>query len=354
MWRLKWCLRLPAVLLSLLLLFLLPACGKEEAGAAPQGPSVRVAAVVPLGTGPAIEVAGRVEGKEEVRLAFKVGGIVQSIAVEAGDAVRAGQILASLDPVEFRAHVDQARAEADKASRDLARAEQLNSKGVVSIQAMQDARSQHSVAQAALESARFNLEHAVIVAPADGVVLAKLAEARETVAAGIPVLSFSRADSGWVLRAGLADRLAVQVQAGDPVVVTLDALPATPLQGRVARLGAASDPLTGTVEAEITLDPGAQSLVSGWIGRAQIQASHPAASANTLMIPANAVLEASGRSAHVYVWESQGSTVRRTPVTVGAIIGERVEVLEGLQAGQQVVSEGAAWLRDGATVVVIR
>lgn len=341
--------------LFLALSLLLIACSKQEP-AATNTPApvqtVRVTAVAPLGASAAIPVAGRVEGKEEVRLAFKVGGIIQSIAVDAGDSVKAGDVLASLDPVEIRANARQAQTAADKAQRDLARAEQLNRQGVVSTQGLQDARSQYSMAQAALESARFNLEHAVIVAPSDGVVLAKLAEARETVAAGMPVLSLGRADSGWVIRAGLADRLAVQVQAGDAVDITLDALPAKPLQGRVARLGAASDPRSGTVEAEITVEPAGNKLVSGWIAHAQIHASRPAVQPDALAIPVNAVLEAADSKAHVFVWDKSTGTVQRADISIGALVGEQVVVLSGLQAGQAVVSEGAAWLRDGATVLV--
>jgi multidrug efflux system membrane fusion protein len=348
--------RVNKIHLLLVLLPLLVACNKQETASPATQPAaaqaVRVTAVATLGASTAIPVAGRVEGKEEVRLAFKVSGIIQSITVDAGDSVKAGQVLASLDPVEIRANAEQAQTGADKARRDLTRAEQLNKQGVVSTQVLQDTRSQHSIAQAALESARFNLEHAVIVAPADGVVLAKLAEARETVAAGVPVISLGRADSGWVIRAGLADRLAVQVQPGDAVDIEVDALPASTLHGQVARLGAASDPRTGTVEAEITVDPAGHALVSGWIAHARIQASRPDVRPDALVIPANAVLEASSNRAHVYVWDKSTSTVQRADISVGALIGEQVVVTGGLQAGQQVVSEGAAWLRDGAAVVV--
>ncbi len=344
---------MPRFPLALAFFALLAGCGNETTPpvAAPQ--PVRVTPAGPMSTVNYIDISGRIEGKEELKLAFKIGGIIQEMPVNAGDVVRPGQELARLDQVEINAQVRNAEEQAEKTARDLARAEQLNRKGVVSTQAMQDARSQFSMAQAALDAARFNQQHARIIAPSAGVVLAKLAESRENVAAGTPVISLNRADSGWVLRAGLADRQAVQVHPGDLVEVSLDAYPNRTLKGKVLRLGAASDPQTGTVEAEIGLDAPALRLVSGWIGRARI---HTAIDnhAKALVVPLNAVLEASGERGHVYVVEGNPSRAKRIDIRLGHLHGEQVVVLDGLTEGAQVVSEGAAWLSEGSLVNVIK
>lgn len=335
------------------LVMLLCACHQDTPPAESTRQPVRLATVAPLQSPSFIDVSGRVEGKEELKLAFKVSGIIQQISVDTGDQVQPGQELARLDLVEINAQVRSAEEQAQKAARDLARAEQLNHKGVVSTQVMQDARSQFSMAQATLDSARFNLQHARIIAPSAGIVLAKLAESRETVAAGTPVISLNRADSGWVLRAGLADRQAVQVKPGDAVEVSLDAFPHAPLQGQVARLGASSDPRTGTVEAEIALNTAGRPLVSGWIGLARIH-TREGQGPRPLAVPVNALLEASGERAHVYVVDARDATAHRVDIRLGELRGEQVEVLEGLSAGQQVVSEGAAWLSDGTRVNVVK
>lgn len=344
---------MPRLPLAVALCTLLFGCSQESAPPVAATQPVRVSQVAPLTASSYIDISGRIEGKEELKLAFKISGIIQEIPVNAGDVVRPGQELARLDQVEINAQVRNAEEQADKAARDLARAEQLNRKGVVSTQAMQDARSQFSMAQAALDAARFNQQHARITAPSAGVVLAKLAESRENIAAGMPVISLNRADSGWVLRAGLADRLAVQVHPGDQVDISLDAYPDKSLKGEVLRLGAASDPQTGTVEAEIGIQAPDLKLVSGWIGRARI---HTATDSHTqaLAVPLNAVLEASGERGHVYVAEGNPARAKRVEVRLGHLRGEQVEVLEGLNEGMQVVSEGAAWLSEGSPINVIK
>src|SRR5678815_22976 len=97
------------------------------------------------------------------------------------------------------------------------------------------------MAEAALNSAQFNWSYAAIVAPRDGTVLRRLAEEREVVAAGAPVLVIGAQDSGFVVRTGLADREIVQVRIGDVVHVRLDALPDAKLDGKVTEIASAAD-----------------------------------------------------------------------------------------------------------------
>src|SRR5262249_8401543 len=157
-----------------------------------------------------IRTNGVIANKDEMRLSFKVGGVIRQIAVQEGDRVRRGQKLAEIEQTEINAQVEQARAVAEKAERDLARGERLFGDKVISLEQLQDLRTQASVSQAALDSAKFNWGYAAIVAPRDGTVLRKLAEDRELVAAGAPVIVLGSQDRGFVLRAGLADRDIVQ------------------------------------------------------------------------------------------------------------------------------------------------
>src|SRR6185503_1906869 len=98
----------------------------------------------------------------------------------------------------------------EKAKRDASRGERLYADKVVSLEQLQDLRTQAAVAEAALNSARFNWNYAAIVAPRDGTVLRRLAEERELVAPGAPVLVLGGQDRGFVVRAGLANREILQ------------------------------------------------------------------------------------------------------------------------------------------------
>ena len=176
--------------------FLLPlaaACAREASGeGAPPAEDVvpvRTAAVSEDAVSEAIRATGTLAAKEEVQLSFKIGGIVQRVYVDEGQPVRAGQLLATLDPAEIDAQVTRARTGAETAQRDLARARSLYADSVATLEQLQDATSGAQAAQAELRIAAFNRQHARIVAPASGTVLRRVAEEGELASPGAPVLT---------------------------------------------------------------------------------------------------------------------------------------------------------------------
>ena len=110
---------------------------------------------VEAGTGPAasaIRTNGIVANKDEFKLSFKVGGVIKRIAVNEGDTVRAGQRLAQIEQTEIDAEVEQARQAHDKALRDAQRGERLYADKVISLEQLQDLRTQTAVSEAAFPS----------------------------------------------------------------------------------------------------------------------------------------------------------------------------------------------------------
>ncbi len=296
-----------------------------------------------------IVATGTVAPADEAALGFKIGGVIERIGVDAGDLVRAGQMLATLDLREIDAGLAKARSGEAKAERDLARARRLYTDSVVTLAQLQDAETAAELARADLETVAVNRRYAVIVAPASGVVLRRAAEPGENIEAGATVLvvGSSGAGRGNVLEIGLADRDAVSVRKGDPAVARFDALPGREFAGRVARIGAAADPLTGTYEVEIALD--GDGLAAGLVGRAEIR---PARGAPATLVPIEAVLEADGAEATVYALSADGKRAERRRVTVAFIAGSRVAVAGGLEGATRVLTDGAAYLDDGAAVRV--
>lgn len=295
---------------------------------------------------------GLVGSQEEYRLGFKTGGLISRMLVEAGDTVRAGQTMATLDTTELDAQVRQISENLNKAKRDATRAETLFKQGVLAEQVAQDARTQVAMLESNLSAARFNRQQAVIVSPANGVVLQRLAEAREVTAPGTPVLVVSRADQGWILRVGLNDQAATRVKVGDTALVRINAYPGQTLNSRVKEVGAASDPRTGTVTVTLAL-PNVSGIkyIAGQVGEAQLLSATNTSQA--LTIPLGALLEGDQRRAKVYVLDSQNKAQLKI-IETGVIQGDRVVVTAGLQAGQRVVSEGAAWLNPGMPVRVLK
>lgn len=331
---------------------LVAACRRGDAAVANDGPRpipVEVAAVELRDVAPPVSVTGAVSGKEEVALAFSVGGVVARIAVDEGSIVRAGQLLAELSATPVASEVAKAEQARDKAERDLARVRTLHADSIATTEQLQDATTALTVAEQNVRIARFSLEHAVIRAAASGVVLRRMAEPNQVVAAGTPILVLRSARRGVVLRAGLPDRDAVRVRLGDAATVTFDALPGESFDARVTQRASAASAATGTYDVELTLEPRAESLASGLVGRAEIRTRGQGA---LPMVPLGALVEADGDSAMLFVVTGDSARGVRRRVRVGHVVGEMVVVASGVTPGERVVVRGAAFLDDSTRLVV--
>jgi multidrug efflux system membrane fusion protein len=337
-------------LLTMLLSLALAACARGRTAAPPvaDAVAVRVAPVSVDSLAPPVTATGALGPKEEVSLSFKVGGVVSRIFVDEGRAVRAGDTLAQLDLSEIDAAVVRARSAAEKAERDLARAKRLYADSVATLEQAQNAQTGRDVAHAELETTLFNRRYAVIVAPASGLILRRSAEPGELVPAGKAILTLGSHARGVVVRAGLADREVVRIRRGDRAVVRFDALPDRTFDGAVTEIAGAADAMTGTYRVDVAL-PAASGLASGLIGRVEIR---PAAARALMLVPIDALLEADGASATVYALAPDGRHAQRRTVSIAFLAGDRVAIASGIEGVAAVITDGAAYLDDGAAVVV--
>lgn len=331
---------------------ILHGCAVSESPAvtAEQRVPVRVASVESALLDATLHAVGSVAPRDEVRLSFKTPGVVASIDVREGDLVRQGQVLAVLEQAEVDAAIRQASAATAKAERDLARARALYADGVATKEQLQDLTTAYQMARAAQDSAEFNARFTRIEAPADGVVTRRLGEPRELVAAGQPLLVVGSTGRGWVVHASLTDRDVVRVRHDDPAVVSLDAYPGREFTGRVTRIGAAADAATGTFRMEVTVDTGDIRLAQGLVARVEVRDGRETARP---VVPLTALLEADSGKAVVYVVDAPQMLARRVVVQTGRFAGDRVEIASGLEPGQRVVIDGAAYLQEGDTVRVL-
>jgi membrane fusion protein, multidrug efflux system len=296
-----------------------------------------------------VRAVGLLTPKDEIRLSFNVSGVLDSIPIEEGQAVKAGNLLAELKQTETDASVDQANQNVLKAQRDLARSQALLADGVATEEQVQDLTTAYKVASAQQRGVKFNAEHARIVATADGVVLRKLAERNELVQAGQTVLVLGGAGRGWIVRLGLADRDVVRMHPGDSVQVGFDAWPGTPFIGQVSNIASAADPATGTFAVEVQVQPGNVRFVQGLVAKVALT---PHGAATGQIIPVQALLEANDKEAGVFVLDPGQPVVHRVTVQIGHMHHGDVEIKGGLTADAQVVIDGAAFLDNGDTVRV--
>jgi len=343
----------PLLTASLLLSVMVTLAACNKAGSTTSTSSARAveAATVRAGTvSERLRIVGVLAPKDEVRLSFKTGGVIEAITVEEGSVVRRGQVLASLRSTEVDAQVRQAREAAEKAQRDLIRGRALLADEVATREQVEDLSTLAESARAGLSAAIFNARYARIEAPGDGVVLRKLAQANELIQAGQPVLSVSSLDRGWIVRGSFADRDVVRVRRGDSAEVTLDAFPGRKFAGRVQEVGSSADPQTGTFNVEFRIDPAGAAFASGMVAKLAMNRA-PVGASSLPVVPLTALIAANGDEA--YVFTLNGDIAQRRTVRLGAMDALHATVLDGIAVGERLVTEGAAYLNDGDHIRVV-
>lgn len=324
------------------------ACSQAEKTAQTPPPApVEAVAVRSPSDGAILAATGPLERRREMTLSFRIGGVITALNVDDGDVVRAGQVLASLDPAGVAAAQTQADVEVERAQRDLARDQTLFDKGFISAQRLDDRKSALRAAQARAGSAAFDRRWARLVSPASGVVLQRTAQSGEVVQPGQAVLRIADETSPLTLRAPLADRDVIRVRVGQSASVRIDGLP-TVVPGRVSRVGERAGPQTGAVDVEIEL-LGAHPLRSGQMATAEI-AVGAAPTSPMSRVPAEAILEADGKRAFVFVVEKD--VARRRAVAFGGFDGDDA-LVSGLPAGARVITAGAGFVGEGEKVQVV-
>ncbi|MCF4166064.1 efflux RND transporter periplasmic adaptor subunit [Zavarzinia compransoris] len=339
---------------AVLALTALAACGDGKAQSA-EGTETppRPVAVAPAVLAPHaddIRGSGFVAYKRELAMSFKIGGVAKDFSVDVGDIVAADQSLAVLDTAEIDAQWREAVANVEKAQRDVARVAPLVENGYASKARLDDARTMLKLAIAGRDSVAFNRSLAEIRAPAAGVILSRMIEPGQIVPAGQPVLTLGDRDSGQVVKVGIADREVVKIALGDVAEVRLPGIE-TPAAARVSRIAPKGDMRTGAFMVELSLDDESLVVPSGLVAEVAIRPK-AAGAARVVMIPASAILEGFGAEGSVYVVDPETSSVVRRRVLFGSLSGEDVIIRDGLAPGEQVVSAGAGYLRDGDPVTV--
>jgi RND family efflux transporter MFP subunit len=234
--------------------------------------------------------------------------------------------------------------------RDYKRAENLYLDSVATLELKQNAATALDVAKSTLAVAQFNLQHSSIVAPGNGIILKKLAKENELVASGYPAFLFGSEGKYWKVKTGLPDKDVIKINRGDSAIVTFDAYPTVKFRATVDQVGEMANPYTGTFDTELLLDGTGYRLASGFVAGVDI---FPSESRVFTMVPVGSIVGADGKEGYVYV-VNDSSTARKIKISIEAVPGD-VAAVKGVPEGiTEVVSEGAAYLRDGMKVTVIR
>jgi len=277
----------------------------------------------------------------ESSLSFRVPGVIAAVAVDVGDRVRPGRLLAELDPVDYELRRLRRLYESDNVSRTDFDA---------AFTAAESAAAQVDSTERRLDLARRQVDYTRLAAPVEGAIADVLIEANEAVAAGQPVLvlaSGAAPEVGFVVPEGLIR----QVREGSRAAVVFDAIPGERFAGVVTEVGVMATAAGTTFPVTVRLDADSIGIRSGMAAEVAL-AFDPGGAAERFVVPTHAVAEdRDGR--FVYVAEVAGdglATVRRRAVSVGAFASGGIDIVDGLADGDAVVTAGMSRLRDGDTV----
>lgn len=293
-----------------------------------------------------VGISGIVEPIRRVFVNSQLSGEVREVRAEEGDRVGAGSLLARLDDRQLRAELSAAESAWEVADAALRRAEALRASEVITQAEFEERRSAHAAAEARLEQVRTQLGYTDVRAPITGMVSERDVEVGHVVSPQTRLFTVDDL-STLVVRVRASERDVVLLSAGQPVEVVLDAFPGRPVEGRIRRIFPSADPETRLVPVEVALSgEAARQARPGFLARVTLSLE---SREGVLQVPTSAIVSRGGEEI-VFVVEDGRAWQR--PVRSGLVFRGQVEVAEGLEAGEQVVTAGHAELRDGAPVRV--
>ena len=367
--------RLSFLFLMLPAVFSLVGCSSEQTRTTPSPDTVRniaVLAVQQANVPDLLEAVGTVRAAQTSDASSQMMGNIVEIRAHEGDHVQRGQVLAVIDDSQPRAAVDRSTA-ADLAAQQqlvgadsdltlaestLKRYQTLFEKKSVSPQEFDEVKARQQAAlarrdmakagqaqaQAALSQARTSLDYTRIRAPFDGVVTEKKADSGTLASPGMPIFTVEDVRH-YRLEATVNENDLQYVRTGEQVSVVIDALDNAGLKGKVVQIIPAADAASRTFLVKIDLSTDTH-LRSGLFGRAQFSRGERQA----LLIPRSAVVER-GQLQGIYVLD-QNKVASLRYITLGKPSGAEVEVLAGLQDGEQLVAKPGAVDLNGKRIEV--
>lgn len=288
------------------------------------------------------EVVGTVKAKLHASIEAKVSGRIEKMLVVPGQTLIAGETLVQLDSREIQARLDQAMALREQYGRDSERLRRLLTQNAVSRQEFETMESRYHVATASVTEAETMLAYTKIVAPFDGVVTRKLADVGDLATPGRALLEIDD-PKALRLEADVPEALIKRVQLGAKLGVHGASEDDTTV-GVVSEIAPVADPASRTFNVKLDLPLGA-SLRAGQFARVTV----PVSETKALTVPISSVVQR-GQMELLFVIENKRVQIRL--VKTGKHIGEEVEIVSGVSAGETVVTEGANQLREGQPVEV--
>lgn len=288
------------------------------------------------------------EAADEATVVAKTAGVVEQIAVEEGERVKAGQVLARLETDRLQLEMERARATLNQLEQDFKRNESIYKQNLISREVYDRTRFELEAARAAYELAALTLRESAIRAPIDGVVSARHIKTGNMLQVNAPTFRITQLDA-LEAQIYVPERDIHKLAISHPTTLTVDAWPGEKFSGQVERINPVVDPATGTVKVTVVVADAQQRLKPGMFGRVQIRYDRRD---DAVLVAKDAVLVEDAAES-VFVVDEEGRAHRRA-IQTGYADAEHYEVVEGLKDGERVITTGQANLKDKARVEVVQ
>jgi RND family efflux transporter MFP subunit len=297
-----------------------------------------------------IEVHGNLEPFMRADLVSEVSGTITELNAEEGDTVSRGEVLARIDDEEYRLNLQQAQSGYRVARSDYYSAKELYNQGMKSKSELDKLRKSFSDAQTNLKMQKIRVGNTEVKSPFDGVVLKrnvelfKLANAME--------LFFTIADlSEYKIEITVTESEVAKIKVGQLVRIRVDAVSQGDdifdMAGKVKKVQPMVDPLTGTVEVEVSMPSENPALKTGMFSRLKIVTS---VYDSALVVPRKAIVSEANKD---YVWIAKGEKAKRVEIKPGLRDEDGVQILSGVDEGDLVVTDGHASLKTDSKIKII-
>jgi RND family efflux transporter MFP subunit len=348
---------------------LLWGCAKEETEITPPASRPVKTHTVDGGSAQATrQFPALVDAAQRAEMAFRVAGQLQEIAVREGDLVDKGQLIARLDPTDYQITVDDRLATFDNAERNFERGKELIVDGNISRLDYDKMEANYRTSEAALSQARQNLAYTEMRAPFSGRIARRLVENFEEVLSKQTVFNLQDTSALDViinlpeslirsLRGNANDsRNAQEIDPGNdraqlPAWISFADRPNTQFPLVIKAVATKANDQSQTYRVTFSMDsPSDFTVLPGMTASVSVDFSDVIASDGAKWVPVRSVQADSGLSSRVWVLDSLSMTVSSRAVTIGRMSEGRIEIVDGLQGGEEVVAVGAPYLAEGMQV----
>jgi len=303
---------------------------------------------------PVLETVGSLSSPQGVMLSADLPGIVTTISFESGSHATNGQLLVQLDTRQEEAQLRTAKAKLDLARQNLDRAKDLSAKHVIAQSAYDETKSQYDAAVASVDETQATIDRKTIRAPFEGFIGIRQINAGQYVKSGDPIVQLESLDPIYVNFALPQQNLA-NLRVGQAVQLKADGIPDKVFKGSINAINSAVDATTRHIQIQATIPNPDHVLRSGMF--AGVQVVLPSRE-SVVMVPATAVQFAPyGDSVFVIktLKDPQGKEflgVKEVVVTLGKTRGDQIEIVKGLNQGDEIATSGIFKLHEGGAVKV--